>query len=206
MWDDVPSFRGMFPHIMVNKFRAPTRVVKCYVEEHKGYAPIGEKLLKEIVTEFSTEITSEKLQVFDRLRLPVLVVWGDTDKILPIESMAIFEENLSNLKSVVIRECGHAMVMDRPREVCREVFDFVSVVQADPEFFDDDRIEKSPKSVDIEMLQNGVNVATLTPMEVTRSKSPSITPSTTIKSDSHAGAPLLSAPHEQTKNEPEYSV
>lgn len=145
LWHDVPGFRAMFPMIMVKKFSMPTRIAKSYVATNKGYEPIGRKLLAQLQTEYSAEINKDKVMKFVHGHLPVLLIWGDADKILPIESMELFQENLTNIKCEVIPRCGHAMMMDKGKHVCQSVFDFISVVQADPEFFAEERDDKSGK-------------------------------------------------------------
>ena len=113
--------------------------MKEYVAEHKSYAPIGKILLSEMNTEWSAEIDKKKVQGFARRKLPVLLMWGDTDRILPIESMKLFKENLTNLRCEEIKDCGHAVMLDKPKVCCQAVYNFLTTVQADPLFLMEDR-------------------------------------------------------------------
>ncbi len=43
----------------------------------------------------------------DKITAPTLIVWGDSDRVIHISSVPIFEKGIKNSKSVIIKECGH---------------------------------------------------------------------------------------------------
>jgi pimeloyl-ACP methyl ester carboxylesterase len=56
-------------------------------------------------------------QEFDRLTLPVLVITGDDDRVVPTADSVRLADELPNAELVVIPNCGHA-----PQEECPEEF------------------------------------------------------------------------------------
>jgi len=48
------------------------------------------------------------------IRTPVLLIWGNDDRITPLAVAYQFKNNLLNSKLVVLAECGHAPMMEKP--------------------------------------------------------------------------------------------
>lgn len=48
------------------------------------------------------------------VRCPVTLVWGREDRILPPEDRHYYEHHLKRVKTVLLDDCGHAVVWDRP--------------------------------------------------------------------------------------------
>jgi pimeloyl-ACP methyl ester carboxylesterase len=61
----------------------------------------------------------------NKITAPTLILWGDTDRIVHISSVAIFEKNIKNSKSVIIKECGHAPMIEKPVETAAAYQDFL---------------------------------------------------------------------------------
>jgi len=47
---------------------------------------------------------------------PTLVIWGDRDRILDPSSVDVFAAGLPNIKTVVIKDCGHSPMVERAEE------------------------------------------------------------------------------------------
>jgi len=61
----------------------------------------------------------------NKINAPTLIVWGDSDKLVHISSVPIFEKNIKNSKSVIIKECGHAPMLEKPAETAAAYQDFL---------------------------------------------------------------------------------
>lgn len=51
-----------------------------------------------------------------QIQAPVLIIWGDTDKILDVGGIAVLERNLKDYKTIVMKKTGHIPMMENPRE------------------------------------------------------------------------------------------
>ena len=51
-----------------------------------------------------------------KIQVPVLIVWGDTDKILDVGGAAVLEKKLKNCRTVVMKETGHMPMLEKPKE------------------------------------------------------------------------------------------
>lgn len=54
--------------------------------------------------------------VLPDLNLPVLVLWGANDRITHVSSVRVYEQYLPRSETVVMKDCGHLPMLERPRE------------------------------------------------------------------------------------------
>ena len=55
---------------------------------------------------------------------PTLILWGDTDRVLDVSSVSIFEK-IRNHKKVIMKDCGHVPMIERPEETASLYLDFL---------------------------------------------------------------------------------
>jgi pimeloyl-ACP methyl ester carboxylesterase len=58
------------------------------------------------------------------VRAPVLLVWGDTDRVVPLAYAREFSDRLENAKTAVIPRCGHLPMLEQPEDLARHVSAF----------------------------------------------------------------------------------
>jgi pimeloyl-ACP methyl ester carboxylesterase len=66
----------------------------------------------------------------EKIECPVLIVWGDKDRLVPLRDASIFEELISDSRKIVYEDTGHVPMMERPARFNRDVRDFL---QEDPD-------------------------------------------------------------------------
>lgn len=49
-----------------------------------------------------------------RIQAPTLLLWGDQDRILDVSSIETMKPLLKNASVVIIKDCGHAPILERP--------------------------------------------------------------------------------------------
>jgi len=60
------------------------------------------------------------------VRIPVLVVWGEEDQVVPLECGERFARLLPDARLEVVADCGHAVDMEQPEALARLVRDHLS--------------------------------------------------------------------------------
>lgn len=60
------------------------------------------------------------------IHIPVLLIWGNNDHITPLAVARQFHDNLPNSKLIMLNECGHAPMMEKPDEFNEALEVFVS--------------------------------------------------------------------------------
>lgn len=60
-----------------------------------------------------------------RIKCPVLIIWGEDDKVIPVSSGRKFDRLLNDSCLVVLKKCGHAAVWDARNELPGLISDFI---------------------------------------------------------------------------------
>ena len=97
---------------------------KQYLAENAVAAgPFNKKIWKDYAVADALMLQSK----LNKITAPTLIVWGDSDKVIHISAVPIFEKNIKNSKSVIIKECGHLPMMEKPAESASIYQDFLKV-------------------------------------------------------------------------------
>ena len=59
------------------------------------------------------------------IKAKTLIIWGDTDNIFPASSAAILDEGIPDSQAVIMKQCGHVPMIERPEETARYYLDFI---------------------------------------------------------------------------------
>ena len=62
----------------------------------------------------------------DRIRCPVLAVWGANDKLIPVEQADLLVAAVADGRKVILQGAGHAAYMDKPREFHQALLAFLA--------------------------------------------------------------------------------
>lgn len=60
------------------------------------------------------------------INVPVLLIWGTQDRMIPVSFAKEFESSIPNCNLVLMEGCGHIPYDERPEEFSRYVLDFLS--------------------------------------------------------------------------------
>lgn len=98
----------------------PYPLRKMSVATALGNNVFNQKMLKEIVPE--TQALEPELA---RITAPTLILWGAQDRFLDISSVAVFESGLKNHQTVILQNCGHVPMIEKPRETAEAYLAFL---------------------------------------------------------------------------------
>jgi pimeloyl-ACP methyl ester carboxylesterase len=118
--EEVNDYEKFLAFVFVKPPQSPA-VINQYLEQQAiEYAPLKKKIGNDIWADFF--ILGEKL---NKITAPTLIVWGDSDRVFHKSCVPIFEKNIKNSKSVIIKECGHLPMMEKPEETAKIYQDFL---------------------------------------------------------------------------------
>lgn len=114
--------------LLVRAWHDPSRISPATAEGYEKplRAQGWDKALWELV------MASQPLELAERLRevrVPVLVLTGDSDRIVPPEQSARLAAELANARLVTIADCGHLPQEERPEEFLEAVAAFLEELQ-----------------------------------------------------------------------------
>jgi abhydrolase domain-containing protein 6 len=118
---DLPRLMSL---LFVNPPSLPYPLKKVFTQTALTNRKFYEKERKEMFPDFFS--LEKDLQ---KIKAPSLILWGDQDKILDISSVQIFEKGLINHKTVIIKDCGHVPMLEKPQETAVQYIDFISSIK-----------------------------------------------------------------------------
>ena len=63
--------------------------------------------------------------VLPLIQAPVLIIWGDQDKVLDVGGVTFLEKNLKNYRTVIIKDVGHCPMIEQPEETAKAYMTFL---------------------------------------------------------------------------------
>lgn len=60
----------------------------------------------------------------EQIKQPVLIIWGDQDKIIPVEHAHKFKRDIPNSRLIIYEGSGHIPMIENPQETIRDVLNF----------------------------------------------------------------------------------
>ncbi len=60
------------------------------------------------------------------LQMPVLLVWGDRDRVLDISSVQVYKRYLPTIRTSIIKNCGHTPMLECPNRTAKIYMEFLS--------------------------------------------------------------------------------
>ncbi|WP_435605387.1 alpha/beta fold hydrolase [Pseudomonas knackmussii] len=65
-----------------------------------------------------------------KITAPTLLLWGDRDRILDVSSIDVMKPLLRQPSVVILRDCGHVPMIERPEESAKDYLTFLGQAQA----------------------------------------------------------------------------
>jgi pimeloyl-ACP methyl ester carboxylesterase len=117
---DVNEYDKFLAFVFVKPPKLPSFMKQYLAKQAMAAGPLDKKIYEDMWSDMYT--LEHKL---NKITAPTLIIWGDSDKLVHISSVPIFEKNIKNSKSVIIKECGHAPMLEKPAETAAAYQDFL---------------------------------------------------------------------------------
>jgi abhydrolase domain-containing protein 6 len=118
---DIKDFDRYLGMVYYKAPQLPSFIKKYLAQKAVKASAFNEKIFNEIK---NTDLTYMKSKL-NEITAPTLIIWGDSDKAVHISSVPIFEKNIKGSRSAIIKECGHAPMMEKPQETASVYQDFL---------------------------------------------------------------------------------
>lgn len=98
----------------------PSRFRKILAADAVAHGDFNKKILDDMKWDH-TGATPSPMETFldpylPQIQAPVLIIWGDTDKILDVGGVAVLEKNLKNYHSIIMINTGHIPMLENPQQ------------------------------------------------------------------------------------------
>jgi len=113
------DFNRYLKFIFVKPPFIPPIAKRVFAEEAAAEKSKNEKLFQDMLMD-DLELESN----LSKIPQPTFILWGDTDRVLDVSSVSIFEK-IRNHKKVIMKDCGHVPMIERPEETASLYLDFL---------------------------------------------------------------------------------
>jgi len=98
----------------------PSQFKKVLAADAVAHRDFNEKIWGDMVGNLTKEVSSSRENFLrpylPQIQAPVLIIWGDADKILDVGGAAVLEKNLRKSQTVIMKDTGHTPMLEKPRE------------------------------------------------------------------------------------------
>ena len=98
----------------------PRFVKKPLVKEAQRHQASNQRIFKQISSE-NVALEPDLPKITAR----TLVLWGDQDRVIDVSCVQILKEGLPNCTAVIMRNCGHLPMIERPQEAAEHYLAFL---------------------------------------------------------------------------------
>jgi pimeloyl-ACP methyl ester carboxylesterase len=60
-----------------------------------------------------------------RIKAPTLILWGEADRLIPLEHGRLYEEKIRGARLSIVKGCGHLPPLEKPDDTARYVSEFL---------------------------------------------------------------------------------
>jgi abhydrolase domain-containing protein 6 len=116
----VDEFDRLLKFVFFTPPEIPSFAKKLLVGEAMKHKAGNERIFKQLSGEL------EALEPdLPRIKARTLVLWGDRDRVLDVSSVQVLERGLPNSATVIMKDCGHLPMIERPQEAAEHYAAFL---------------------------------------------------------------------------------
>ena len=119
--DSAESYERLLDFTMEDPPFLPWPFANVMSRKSKPRKGLNEKIFADIIK--PGKYTAQ--QVLSAIKTPTLILWGKEDRVIDVSSVSVFERYLSNHKTVILENVGHAPMVERPEETANILNDFI---------------------------------------------------------------------------------
>ncbi len=109
----------------------PSQFKKVMMADAATHRNFNQKIWNEMVNnhmkEASFSVENFLRPHLPRIEAPVLILWGDADRILDVGGASVLEKNLKNSRTVIMKDTGHTPMLEKPRETASHYLNHLKV-------------------------------------------------------------------------------
>lgn len=109
------------------RFKVPQQILQGLVDVRLPHNDFYRELFLEIVGEKSRNTLQEHMNL---IKAPTQVIWGKQDQVLDVSGAGVLADNIPGCRVDFLENCGHSVVMERPRKSAKLLLEFTNWLQS----------------------------------------------------------------------------
>ncbi|XP_030062428.1 monoacylglycerol lipase ABHD6 [Microcaecilia unicolor] len=110
------------------RFKVPQQILQGLVDERIPHNEFYRKLFFELLNEKSRYALQENM---DKIVMPTQIIWGKQDQVLDVSGADILGNAIPGCQVVLLENCGHTVVVERPRKTAKLILDFLALANTE---------------------------------------------------------------------------
>ncbi len=120
--NSVEDFDRLLKFTFVEPPSIPDSVKAYFAERAVKRRPFNDKIYKDLYGPRKAPLGNRLREI----RVPTLVLWGDTDRIIDVSTTEVLKREIRGAKIIIMEKCGHAPMIERPEETARHYREFLT--------------------------------------------------------------------------------
>jgi abhydrolase domain-containing protein 6 len=121
---NVEDYRKLMGMVFVKPPTMPASFEKILAEDWIAHRAFNEKIFNDYV-KVCMPYECTLAPYLSLIQAPVLIIWGDQDKLTDVGGVAFLEKNLKNYKTVIMKDTGHCPMIEKPEETANAYLSFL---------------------------------------------------------------------------------
>ncbi|EPQ09099.1 Monoacylglycerol lipase ABHD6 [Myotis brandtii] len=109
------------------RFKVPQQILQGLVDVRIPHNNFYRKLFLEIINEKSRYSLHQNM---DKIKAPTQIIWGKQDQVIDVSGADMLAKSIPNCQVELLENCGHSVVMERPRKTAKLLVDFLASVHS----------------------------------------------------------------------------
>uniref|UniRef100_A0A803JSW5 acylglycerol lipase n=1 Tax=Xenopus tropicalis TaxID=8364 RepID=A0A803JSW5_XENTR len=109
------------------RFKIPQQVLQGLVDVRIPHNEFYRRLFLALVDEKSRHSLHENM---GKIVAPTQIIWGKQDQVLDVSGTEVLAGSIRGCQVEILENCGHSVVMERPRKSAKLMTDFLSSLQS----------------------------------------------------------------------------
>lgn len=123
------EFKEALKFIFVNPPPAPGRILAYLAKKQIAVKAFNEKVWKDIK---SPDKIYQLAPDMAKIKTKTLILWGDKDRLISVSCTKTLRKGLTNAWSVIMKNCGHVPMIERPKETAEHYLNFLHAPNLKP--------------------------------------------------------------------------
>jgi pimeloyl-ACP methyl ester carboxylesterase len=118
---DLKDYDRLLKFVFVNQPFIPGSVKEVFAESAVKNREFNDKIFRDLMANML-----DLQPLLGNLKMPVIVIWGDSDRVLHISGARVFTDGIKGSKSYILKNCGHLPMIERPEETSSVFLEFIA--------------------------------------------------------------------------------
>jgi 2-hydroxy-6-oxonona-2,4-dienedioate hydrolase len=120
------AVRAVFEQLVADPMRIPDALVDAFIYRIIKLQGSTHAFKSAFYNSVYTNIGVENLKQIGNNNIPVLIIWGKQDRLIPLQHLKIFQEAIKGSRVVIVEDAGHAPFAEKPAIACELLHRFFS--------------------------------------------------------------------------------